>query len=110
MSDIWQQAHPWLESLVAYDPGKPIEETARELGLEPGDIIKVASNDHLFASMPDDMDVNCGDILSAGVSLEDKGAGILETILRVASGEKTKSEDLGLGDNEFIPWHIGAVM
>ena len=79
-------------------------------GSKPAPTIKVASNDHLFASMPDDMDVNCGDILSAGVSLEDKGAEILETILRVASGEKTKSEDLGLGDNEFIPWHIGAVM
>jgi altronate hydrolase len=35
---------------------------------------------------------------------------MLETILRVASGEKTKSEALGLGDNEFVPWQVGAVM
>ena len=51
-----------------------------------------------------------GDILSQGVTLEEKGAEIVEAILRVASGEPTKSEALGLGDNEFIPWHIGAVM
>ena len=35
---------------------------------------------------------------------------MLEKILAVASGEKTKSEGLGLGDNEFVPWQVGAVM
>nr|WP_319513582.1 altronate dehydratase family protein [uncultured Cohaesibacter sp.] len=79
-------------------------------GSKPAPTIKVASNDHLFASMPDDMDINCGDILSEGVTLEQKGAEIVEEILKVASGAPTKSEALGLGDNEFIPWHIGAVM
>ena len=34
----------------------------------------------------------------------------LDTILRVASGEKTKSELLGYGDNEFVPWQIGATV
>jgi altronate hydrolase len=60
--------------------------------------------------MPDDMDINCGDIVSAGVSIEAKGREILERVLAVASGEKTKSESLGLGDNEFVPWQVGAVM
>jgi altronate hydrolase len=44
------------------------------------------------------------------VSIEEKGAEIFATILRVASGEKTKSELLGYGDNEFVPWQIGATM
>ena len=79
-------------------------------GSKPAPTIKVASNDRLFAQMPDDMDINCGDIVSAGVTLQEKGAEILERILAVASGEKTKSEALGLGDNEFVPWQVGAVM
>jgi altronate hydrolase len=60
--------------------------------------------------MTDDMDMNCGDIVSAGVSIQDKGRMILDMVLRVASGERTKSEALGLGDNEFVPWQVGAVM
>ena len=60
--------------------------------------------------MPDDMDLGCGDILSTGVSLQDKGEEIFEMILAVASGQSTKSELLGLGDNEFVPWQTGAVM
>ena len=59
--------------------------------------------------MADDMDINCGDILE-GVSLADKGAEIFAEILAVASGKKSKSEELGYGDNEFVPWQIGAVM
>lgn len=79
-------------------------------GSKPAPTIKLATSDRLMEAMPDDMDIGCGDILSQGVSIADKGAEIFEAILRVASGEKTKSEDLGLGDNEFQPWQIGAVM
>ncbi|TLP44922.1 altronate dehydratase [Cohaesibacter sp. CAU 1516] len=79
-------------------------------GSKPAPTIKVATNDRLFEAMPDDMDINCGDILSAGISLDAKGAEILDLILAVASGEPTKSELLGLGDHEFIPWQVGAVM
>jgi altronate hydrolase len=59
--------------------------------------------------MTDDMDINCGDVLD-GVSIETKGQEIFETVLKVASGERTKSEGLGYGDLEFVPWQIGAVM
>ena len=59
--------------------------------------------------MTDDMDINCGDVLD-GVSIQDKGREIFERILAVASGEKSKSEALGYGDNEFVPWQIGATM
>jgi altronate hydrolase len=79
-------------------------------GSKPAPTIKVATNDRLFAQMPDDMDINCGDIVSKGVSIQEKGAEMLDMVLRVASGEKTKSEILGLGDNEFVPWQVGAVM
>ena len=57
-----------------------------------------------------DMDINCGDVATAGVSLEEKGQDIVREIVAAASGKRTKSEALGLGDNEFVPWQIGAVM
>jgi len=59
--------------------------------------------------MIDDMDINCGDILD-GVPIEEKGQQIFELMLKVASGQKTKSEELGYGDNEYVPWHVGAMM
>jgi altronate hydrolase len=55
------------------------------------------------------MDINCGDVVE-GVSIADKGQEIFNKILKVASGETTKSEELGYGDNEFVPWQVGAVM
>jgi len=78
-------------------------------GSKPTPSVKLASNSIIFEQMNEDMDINCGDILD-GVSLEDKGREIFEHLLLVASGEKTKSELLGYGDNEFVPWSIGATM
>ncbi|MBZ4022648.1 galactonate dehydratase [Rhodobacter sp. TJ_12] len=78
-------------------------------GSKPAPTIKIATSDRLFDAMPEDMDLNAGDVLS-GVSLAEKGAQIFEEILRVASGAVTKSEAQGLGDNEFLPWQVGAVM
>ncbi len=78
-------------------------------GSKPAPTLKLATNDALFAAMRDDMDLNCGDVLS-GVSLDDKGRQIVDLILRTASGQVTRSEALGLGDHEFLPWQIGAVL
>ncbi len=78
-------------------------------GYKPAPSIKLATNAQVFARMTDDMDINCGDVLE-GVSIEDKGREIFETILAVASGQPSKSEALGYGDNEFVPWQIGATM
>ena len=78
-------------------------------GCKPAPSIKLATNTPLYERMGDDMDINCGDILD-GVSVEEKGRQIFEEILAVASGRKSKSEELGYGDNEFVPWQIGAVM
>lgn len=78
-------------------------------GCKPTPSIKLATNSEMYRRMIEDMDINCGDILD-GVSIEDKGKEIFDLILRVASGERTKSEALGYGDNEFVPWQVGAVM
>jgi altronate hydrolase len=78
-------------------------------GCKPTPSIKLATNSDVYCRMIEDMDINCGDILD-GVSIEDKGREIFDLILRVASGERTKSEALGYGDNEFVPWQVGAVM
>ncbi len=79
-------------------------------GYMPTPCIKVATNSEMYRRMSDDMDINCGDIISEGVSLEDKGRDIFEMCIRIASGEQTKSEELGFGGVEFVPWQIGAVM
>jgi altronate hydrolase len=64
----------------------------------------------MYTRMEEDMDVDAGAMLSAGVTLEAKGREIYDLLLRVASGETTKSEAQGLGDFEFVPWQIGATM
>tara|TARA_R110002051_G_scaffold271530_1_gene331973 strand:- start:7715 stop:9238 length:1524 start_codon:yes stop_codon:yes gene_type:complete len=79
-------------------------------GYMPTPCIKIATNSEMYARMSDDMDINCGDIVSDGVSLEDKGREIFEMFIRIASGGQTKSEELGFGGVEFVPWQIGAVM
>jgi altronate hydrolase len=78
-------------------------------GCKPTPSIKLATNSDMFRRMSEDMDINCGDILD-GVTVEQKGREIFEAILRVASGDRSKSEALGYGDAEFVPWQIGAVM
>jgi altronate hydrolase len=78
-------------------------------GCKPTPSIKLATNSIIYHHMIDDMDINCGDIVD-GVSIEEKGREIFDSILRVASGERTKSELLGYGDAEFVPWQVGATM
>ena len=78
-------------------------------GCKPTPSIKLATNSEMYRRMSEDMDINCGDVLD-GVSLEDKGQEIFDKILAVASGERSKSEALGYGDAEFVPWQIGATM
>jgi altronate hydrolase len=78
-------------------------------GCKPTPSIKLATNTPMYEMMMDDMDINCGDVID-GVSIEAKGREIFARVLAVASGEKTKSEALGYGDAEFVPWQIGATM
>jgi altronate hydrolase len=78
-------------------------------GCKPTPSIKLATNTDIYERMIDDMDINCGDILD-GVTIDAKGREIFEAVLRVASGERSKSEQLGYGDAEFVPWQLGATM
>ncbi|EPC02736.1 galactarate dehydratase [Litchfieldella anticariensis FP35 = DSM 16096] len=79
-------------------------------GFKPSPCIKLATNSEMYRRLCEDMDLNCGDIVTEGVSIEEKGHELFELIIRVASGEQTKSEMLGFGGAEFVPWQIGAVM
>jgi len=78
-------------------------------GCKPAPSMKLATNSEMYERMSEDMDVNCGEVLD-GVSVEEMGARIFARILAMASGEPSKSELNGMGDLEFIPWQIGAVM
>ncbi len=79
-------------------------------GCKPAPSIKLATNSALYERMPEDMDINCGPIIDGSVSVQEKGREIFELILRVAGGQSTKSEALGIGNDEFVPWQLGAVM
>ena len=76
-------------------------------GCKPAPCIKVATHTALFQWMREDMDLNAGTILDGAESVEQVGRRIFEKIITVASGEKTKSELSGLGDEEFAPWQLG---
>ncbi|MEO8013387.1 MAG: altronate dehydratase, partial [Polaromonas sp.] len=58
----------------------------------------------------EDMDINCGEIIDGGVSVQAMGQRIFEQVLATASGRQSKSEQHGYGQNEFVPWQVGAVM
>jgi altronate hydrolase len=79
-------------------------------GFKPVPTIKLSSNSELYQRMRDDMDVNCGLIIDGKAGVEEMGETIFRLILDTASGKKSKSETFGFGDNEFVPWHIGAVL
>jgi len=79
-------------------------------GCKPTPSLKLATNTSLYRRMTDDMDINCGTIVDGEESIQENGQRIFDLILRTASGDKTKSELLGIGDDEFEPWKIGATM
>ncbi|MFV0284795.1 MAG: altronate dehydratase, partial [Demequina sp.] len=79
------------------------------LGCKPSPSIKVATNTETFERMREDMDLNAGRIVDGTATLEEVGREIFETILAVASGKQTVSEELDLGADEFVPWQLGTV-
>ncbi len=78
-------------------------------GCKPVPTIKIATNTPMYERMQDDMDINAGRILD-GASVEEIGQEIFDKIIAVASGEQTKSEAQGIGDEEFCPWVPGPVL
>jgi len=79
-------------------------------GCKPAPSIKLATNTPMYTRMQDDMDVNCGTVLDGDETVQQCGARVFELMLRVASGERTKSESFDFGADEFAPWVIGATM
>lgn len=79
-------------------------------GSKPAPCIKIATNTEMYRRMSDDMDINAGRIVDDGATIEEVGREIFDLLLEVASGKPSLSEAQGLGDYEFVPWQIGAVM
>jgi altronate hydrolase len=79
-------------------------------GCKPSPSLKLATNTPMYERMEDDMDINCGQILDGSLSVQDAGEKIFRLILATASGEPSKSEKHGFGQDEFVPWYIGAVV
>ncbi|WP_417241334.1 UxaA family hydrolase [Celeribacter sp.] len=92
-------------TLVCFTTGR-----GSAFGAKPSPSMKVATNTEMYTRLHEDMDINAGTIISDGKSVEEVGREIYEMWLRIASGETTKSEAIGLGDYEFVPWQVGAVM
>ncbi|MBE3638444.1 UxaA family hydrolase [Mangrovicoccus algicola] len=92
-------------NLVCFTTGR-----GSAFGSKPSPTVKIASNSGMYRRMSGDMDIDAGRILEEGAPVEEVGREIYQTWLRVASGETTKSEAQGLGDYEFVPWLVGAVM
>ena len=78
-------------------------------GAKPVPSLKLASNTPMFERLRGDMDINCGQVIDGTLTVPQMGQAIFEHILRCASGEKSCSEELGLGDHEFVPWALGIV-
>jgi galactarate dehydratase len=78
-------------------------------GFKPAPCIKIATNTDMYEHMKEDMDINCGEIVTGTETIEEAGARMFEHIIAVASGQKTLSEIFDYGDNEFVPWQVGAV-
>lgn len=91
-------------NLIAFTTGR-----GSCFGFKPVPSFKIASNSRLFASLPDDMDFNAGQVVE-GRSVADVGHELFLRLLKTASGETTCSERLGIGDEEFVPWLVGPVL
>lgn len=91
-------------NLVAFTTGR-----GSCFGFKPVPSFKIASNSNLYHRMQEDMDFNAGEVLE-GKSIQEVGHAMFLRLLATASGEKTCSEQLGIGDEEFVPWLVGPVM
>jgi len=91
--------------LVAFTTGR-----GSCFGCKPAPSLKVCSNSFTYQRMQEDMDVDAGRIAAGSATVDQVGREIFEQLLRIASGEKTKSEQLGVGDEEFVPWTVGPTL
>lgn len=79
-------------------------------GCAPSPSLKLSTNTALFLRQEDDIDIDCGAIVDGADTVDAVGERIFQLMLDTASGRVTKSEAHGYGQNEFVPWQLGAVM
>jgi histidinol-phosphate aminotransferase len=98
---LWNSAHPWLRDLVSYEPGKPIEDVARELGLKPHEIIKLASNENPLGPSPKAL-AAMREMLERAHFYPDGGGYYLREAIAEKMELKRENVILGAGSNEII--------
>ena len=79
-------------------------------GCKPTPCLKLATNTTMFDRMAGDMDINCGRIVDGEATIQEMGQDIFDLVVSTASGELSKSEKLGIGADEFVPWTVGAIL
>lgn len=79
-------------------------------GCAPSPSLKFSTNTALWTRQSEDIDLNCGTVIDGTESVDEAGERIFRLMLATASGVATKSEQHGYGQNEFVPWQLGAVM
>jgi altronate hydrolase len=91
-------------NMIAFTTGR-----GSTFGCKPAPSLKIATNTALYKNMPDDIDVNCGEIVDGTASISEKGREIFDALIAMASGKRSASEQLGFGEAEFTPWVPGVV-
>jgi len=91
-------------NLIAFTTGR-----GSMFGAKPVPSVKLATNTPMFTRLEEDMDINCGLIMDGEASMQEMGERIFQLLLDTASGKKSKSEELGVGRYEFVPWQIGVM-
>ena len=92
-------------NLIAFTTGR-----GSVSGFKPAPTLKLATNSDMYRHMVEDMDIDCGTVVTGVETIEALGRRIFELMIDTASGKETCSEAFGYGDNEFVPWQVGAVM
>lgn len=92
-------------NLVCFSTGR-----GSSFGFKPSPCVKLATNTAMYNRLEEDMDINCGPIADGSRTVEQMGQDIFDLWVATASGKRSKSEELGYGDHEFVPWQIGTVM
>ena len=101
MTSVWAQANPQLRDLVSYEPGKPVEDLARELGIQPKDIIKLASNENPLGPSPKALEAMHA-MLERAHFYPDGGGYYLREAIAEKFGLRRENVMLGNGSNEII--------
>ena len=79
-------------------------------GCAPAPSLKLSTNTPLWVKQEEDIDLNCGEIADGTATVDATGQRLFDLMLATASGAKSKSEQHGYGQSEFVPWYLGAVM